>query len=448
MKRFCLGHVPCLLAAVGFVALICVLASEIDTFRASVAEWAQHDLKKRTELAAQALGDAPATADFRRIHALGDKCRADGVRLTVLSKHGGVVFDSQAAIKGAPGTRPEVDKALRDGEGMAMRVSATTGEETLFCARRAADYVVRLGIPSKRVFEPVEKTRLGLLLAGLVGASGLLLVFLFMGRLLGRVRELANERDAKERQLAEMRRAEVFRREFVSNVTHEIKTPLTGILGAVDLLDGAMPVADDERKALLGMLRKESRRLNALAQDILALGRLEHAENETHADFAPVDLADLLVSVRDRFQAKALAKGVELVCRPAEPCVAVCNGSLVEQAVSNLVENAFRYSGSKDIVLSVRACGDKAVFTVEDHGVGIGFEHQKRVFERFYRIDKDRSRELGGTGLGLAIVKHVALLHGGDVALVSVPGEGSTFTFTIGMRADGPGGGDGDRQAI
>lgn len=436
MKRFHLGYVPCLLAAVGFAALIYVLASEIVTFRASVAGWAEHDLKERTELAAQALGDAPATADFRSIHSFGDKCQADGVRLTVLSARGGVIFDSQAATKGAPGTRPEVDQALLEGEGRAMRVSATTGEETLFCARRAGEHVVRLGISSKRVFEPVEKARLGLFLAGLVGASGLLLVFLFMDRLLKRVRELAKERDAKERQLAEMRRAEIFRREFVSNVTHEIKTPLTGILGAVDLLDGATPVGDDERKVLLGMLRKESTRLNALAQDILALGRLEHAENETHQDFAPVDLADLVASVRDRFGSKAQASGIELVCRPLPPCVAACNGRLVEQAISNLVENAFRYSGSKDVVLALEAKDGKAVFSVEDHGVGIGPEHQKRVFERFYRVDKDRSREVGGTGLGLAIVKHVAILHGGDVALASVLGEGSKFSFSISLKEE------------
>ena len=437
MKRFHLGHIPCLLAALGLAALVYVLASEIETFRTSVAGWAEHDLRERTELAAQALGDAPATADFRRIHAFGDKCRADGVRLTILSARGGVIFDSQVATKGAPGTRPEVDQALREGEGRAMRISPTTGEETLFCARRAADTVIRLGITSKRVFEPVEKARMGLILAGLVGASGLLLVFLFMERLLKRVRELAHERDAKERQLAELRRAEAFRREFVSNVTHEIKTPLTGILGAVDLLDGSTPVGDDERKVLLGMLRKESTRLNALAQDILTLGRLEHAAVEAHPDFAPVDLADLLASVRDRFQAKAQALGVDLVCAPVTPCVATCNGRLIEQAVSNLVENAFRYSGSKDVVLALDVRDGKAVLSVEDHGAGIPFEHQPRVFERFYRVDKDRSREVGGTGLGLAIVKHIAILHGGDVDLVSVPGEGSKFSFEIALNKEG-----------
>lgn len=434
MKRVHSGTVFISLAAAGFVGLIAILVAEIGTFHDSVLDWARRDLGAQTALAAGEIGDAIAAEDFRRIHAFGDKCAAEGVRVTILSSLGGVKFDSESgASKGGPGARPEVDAAIRDGVGSTMRTSSVTGRETLFCARRIGDSVVRLGIPSERVFAPVRKSRLGLLLAGLVGAFGLTLVFLFVERLLVRVRELAAERDRKEAQLAELRRAEAFRREFVSDVTHEIRTPLTGILGAVELLSGETPVTEDDRRALLGMLRKESMRLNDLAQDILSLGRLEHAETaaDARASFAQVDLADVAAGVCERFRAKAAASRVALSAFADGPCVAECDARLVEQALSNLVENALRHSGSPDVAISLSRRDGMAEFAVEDHGVGIAPGHSARVFERFYRIDKGRSRDLGGTGLGLAIVKHVAQLHGGGVSLSSEPGRGARFAFTV-----------------
>lgn len=434
MKRIHPATLFMALAAAGFAGLIAILVAEIGTFHDSVLDWARRDLGAQTALAAGEIGDAIAAEDFRRIHAFGDKCAAEGVRVTILSSRGGVKFDSAAgASKGGPGARPEVDAAIRDGVASTMRTSSVTGRETLFCARRIGDSVVRLGIPAERVFAPVKKSRLGLLLAGLVGAFGLTLVFLFVERLLVRVRELAAERDRKEAQLAELRRAEAFRREFVSNVTHEIKTPLTGILGAVELLSGEAPVADDDRRALLGMLKKEAVRLNDLAQDILSLGRLEHAETaaDARAGFAQTDLADAAVAVCERFRAKAAAAGVALTVSAAGPCVAECDARLVEQALSNLVENALRHSGSPDVAISLSRNGGLAEFAVEDHGAGIAPEHRERVFERFYRIDKGRSRDMGGTGLGLAIVKHVAQLHGGGTSLESEPGRGARFAFTV-----------------
>lgn len=425
MKRLHLGTVFCLLAALGFFGLIGVLVSEVGTFHDAVLDWAKRDLRAQTARAAGEIDEDIAAEDYRKIHAFGDKCAAEGVRVTILSLRGGIKFDSESgAAKGGPGARPEVDAAIRDGESVVLRTSATTGGNTLFCARRVGDSVVRLGIPAERVFAPVHRSHVGLVIAGLVGASGLLMVFLLVVRLLGQVR-------ANERQLAALRRAEEFRREFVANVTHEIKTPLTGILGAVDLLDCGQPVSDADRATLLGLLRREATRLNDLAQDILSLGRLEHAEGGPHRDFAPADLADLAASVCDRFQTKARRANVALTVAASAPCVAVCNARLVEQALSNLVENALRYSGSPTVEIAVTRTGDYAELSVEDHGAGIAPEHQARLFERFYRVDKDRSRELGGTGLGLAIVKHVAHLHGGDVSLVSAPGRGSRFAFSI-----------------
>jgi signal transduction histidine kinase len=321
-------------------------------------------------------------------------------------------------------SRPEVEAALSSGVGTAIRRSQTTGEEMFFCAQRAGEHVVRLAIPTSRFYAPFRRARLGLVLAGLVGAASFLFIFLFTRQLRARIRE-------RERQLAELRRAERFRSEFIANLTHEIKTPLTGIIGAVDLLDGGDDLPPDSRKTLFGLLRGESVRLNALAQDILELAHLEEQQRDDNASFAPADLSDIARSVQMRLQPKADAAHVRLVLGDLPSVTVPCDARLVEHALSNLVENALRYSGSPDVVISLAARDKKAVLAVEDHGVGIPPEHRARIFERFYRVDKNRSRDKGGTGLGLAIVKHIAQLHHGTATLEPVAGGGCRFELAI-----------------
>jgi signal transduction histidine kinase len=249
-----------------------------------------------------------------------------------------------------------------------------------------------------------------------------------MDRLLARNRALARERDEQARKLEELHRAEEFRRTFVSDVTHEIKTPLTGILAAVELLPES---EGDELRSLADMIRKESMRLNNLVRDVLSLAQLEHPPAETPCAFAAAELDDVMREVADRMKTKADAAGIVLRVMAAAPISCVCDARLIGQALDNLVENAIRYSGSKDIVLSLAQDGDGAVLSVEDHGTGIPPEHRARVFERFYRVDKARSREQGGTGLGLAIVKHIARLHGGEATLTDAAGGGCKFTISI-----------------
>lgn len=421
---FRIGHViPGILAACSLAACVWVLASELGAFRAAVGSWAERDMRARTLLAADALGDAIETGDFRRIREFGDSCREDGARLTILTAPGGVMYDTTPTF-GGHRSRPEVEAALARGVGTAIRRSQTTGEEMFFCAQRAGEHVVRLAIPTSRFYAPFRRARLGLVLAGLVGAVGFLFIFLFTHQLRARIRE-------RERQLAELQRAERFRSEFIANLTHEIKTPLTGILGAVDLLDGGDDLPPDNRKTLFGLLRGESVRLNALAQDILELAHLEEQQRDENVSFVPADLSDIVRSVRMRLQPKADAANVQLVLGDLPSATVPCDARLVEHALSNLVENALRYSGSPDIVLSLAVRKGKAVLSVEDHGVGIPPEHRARIFERFYRVDKNRSRDQGGTGLGLAIVKHIAQLHHGTATLEPVAGGGCRFELSL-----------------
>ncbi len=265
--------------------------------------------------------------------------------------------------------------------------------------------------------------------AGLVGACAVASILLLARRLKRRLDRVAAENAA-------IRRHEAFRRASVSNVTHEIRTPLTGILAAVELLDaeaagGALDGA--ERRALLAVLRSESARLDRLAQDILSLARIEaRAESDGRGEMQEAELAEILAQVHVRMKPKAEVAGVELAVVRAARVRRRCDAELVEQALANLVENALRHSGSPRIELTLAAGADgRGVFTVADFGVGIPAADRARVFERFYRVDKARSRAQGGTGLGLAIVKHIAQLHGGAAALECPRTGGCRFTLSI-----------------
>ncbi len=271
----------------------------------------------------------------------------------------------------------------------------------------------------------------GLILAALIGAVTAAAIYHFTRRIKAKLAQLVSERDTKEKLIEEMRKLEKFRRDFISNLTHEIRTPLTGILGAVELLGDDESLSVSDREAMLKILKNESIRLDKLAQDILALARIEHTSDEAKQAFAVCNLADVLNNVFTIMKPKAATAGVGLVLIKNENIKAACDATLLEEALLNLIENALRYSGSLTIELSLESVGGRAKITVADKGVGIDKKHLPRLFERFYRVDKARSREKGGTGLGLAIVKHIVQLHGGEVSVTSSPGAGCTFSIIL-----------------
>ena len=382
------NFLPPTLAAVGLVVFAAVFAFEMGSFRRAVIGWAKRDLASRTELAAANLRESLGAGDFRRIHAFGESCREQNLRLTIFSHLGrGLVYDS---------VRPDENPP-----------------DCLYETRTVGAYDVRLGQPLDRVLDPFRRARLGFLLAGLLGGACVLLVLLSTYRQHVRMRALA--------------RLEAFRREFIADVSHDIKTPLTGILGAADLLanDPPAPV----RQKLIALVKKESVRLNDLAQNVLSLARLERD------GFTPVrmdvNLVDIVNETVDHLRAQADTANVALVASVSSGVTAFCDAQLISRALTNLIENAIRYSGSRDVVVSARNVDGAAELTVEDHGVGIAPEHAARVFERFYRIDSARTAETGGAGLGLAIVRRIARLHGGDVSLKPARPSGCCFTIRI-----------------
>ena len=229
--------------------------------------------------------------------------------------------------------------------------------------------------------------------------------------------------------LTDLRRLESFRSDFVANVSHEIKTPLTCIVGAVEALeDGAGP---QQQTRLLAMLKMQSSRLNSLVADILTLSQLEREQADPERETEDVALDGVLANARNLCLARAEGAHMALDITHSEPLHLNGSAAQLEQALVNLIENAVRYSEGTRIGLSLARQGNDAILAVTDDGVGIAHEHQERIFERFYRPDKSRSRALGGTGLGLAIVKHIAQLHHGRAELESEPGKGCVFRLVL-----------------
>ena len=433
MKSFRISLLPTIVAGLGLVALGYALVAEVGAFSDAVVKWACRDLTARTELAVQAIDGAIAAGDFRRLRNFADECRMEGLRLTVLSSPGGMIYDSHFKAHGDHADRPEILGARKDKVCTVFRQSKTTGGKMLMCARRTDNGFIRLGLTEERVFEAVGRSRKPVILAGLVGVCTILFVFLFVERLQARFRKLARERDEQESRLAELKRQEEFRKAFVSDVTHEIKTPLTGILTAAEMLaeDEKREAGDEEGNGpVLAMLKKEANRLNELVQDVLSLAKLEHQGALGERSFAPAELSEIVAETVDRMRPRAERAGIKISFDTVD-CQVVCNARLVGQALDNLVANAIIYSGTRNLEIVLSKFDGWASFSVIDHGEGIGAEHREHVFERFYRVDKSRSREFGGTGLGLAIVKHIAILHGGEATVAETPGGGATFTFTV-----------------
>ena len=231
-------------------------------------------------------------------------------------------------------------------------------------------------------------------------------------------------------EVTEIRRLEQVRRDFVANVSHELKTPLTSIRGYVEAVldDPEMPAA--MRSQFLGKVQRNSDRIRAIVTDLLDLARIER---DDMAGDDPVELGAVVAHTVESCREAAVAKDIELTYEGAPgPLALRGDAQALGTAVSNLLENALKYTPSRGHVrVSVGALGDEAYVDVSDDGPGIAPHEQERVFERFYRVDKDRSRELGGTGLGLSIVRNVARSHGGGVSLSSRLGEGSRFRLTL-----------------
>jgi two-component system, OmpR family, phosphate regulon sensor histidine kinase PhoR len=220
------------------------------------------------------------------------------------------------------------------------------------------------------------------------------------------------------------------RREFVANVSHELRTPLTSIQGYVETLIEDPNPSPETTLEFLGVILKNASRMNRLTEDLLALASVESPDYKVKLQ--PVRASILLRDAIDSIGGKFVDSGVKIQTTGAPDALVMADPDAMHQVFGNLLENALKYAKSgKRIAASARMLASEVQFTIQDFGPGIAFEHLERIFERFYRVDKARSRESGGTGLGLAIVKHIVQAHGGRVWAESELGNGASFHFTL-----------------
>ena len=237
--------------------------------------------------------------------------------------------------------------------------------------------------------------------------------------------------------VTDIRRLERMRSDFAANVSHELRTPITSIQGYAETLEELGPKDSKESARFLSIIRRNADRLGIIIEDLLTLASLEGPGQLEEASLESMTVRHLFGELRDRMNRLAEEHAVTLVLKGSERLEFLSKGDLIVEALSNLVSNAIRY-GPDSGAVTVTASGDadRISFTVHDEGPGIPERHLPRLFERFYRVDTARSRSAGGTGLGLAIVKHIALAHGGDIAVESEMGVGSTFTLQIPHKSD------------
>ena len=407
-----------------------------------------------------------------RVQAIG---RAAVTRVTLIAADGRVIADSEAD----PGKmenhrqRPEVEQALNGQIGWSSRSSSTIGVEFLYVAVPFGNReALRLAVPASKIREQVDAVRAKVLwsallgfipsillaalfsrhiskrLAGIIEFAGKLASGNFAARLpntgsrdeLGVLGAKLNDTGAKlenmvlelDREHAELEKLERIRKDFVINVSHELRTPLASIQGYTEtLLDGALHDPQHNVK-FLGIIRQNAERLARLTADLLALSRIEQGRQKFQFNSYYVSrlIEENCASMRPMAEKKNVRILTDVEDQRAE---VFCDSEAVAQMLSNLLDNALKYTPEGGaITVGAHAEGGGMIrFSVKDTGVGIAAAELPRLFERFYRVDKARSRELGGTGLGLAIVKHLAKSHGGEVGVISDINRGATFWFTL-----------------
>ena len=382
--------------------------------------------------------------------------KAENVRITWIDADGQVLGDTDANqdYMENHAERPEFLEALEQGEGIDIRVSETLEENTYYYARRMEDgTVLRVSKAAQSAWHIIFSAVPGLLVSLLVMIGICVLLARWFARSIIRpLKELASSLDHPEAKVTSeykelepfmqtirtqhenILRAAKMRQDFTANVSHELKTPLTAISGYSELLETGM-VQGEEVKRYAGEIYHNSNRLLSLINDIIHLSEMDRTEYEV--PMQQVNLSELARSCTENLKISAEQREVSLRY-VGEPAVVYGNTGLLEELLWNLCDNAIRYNVENGMVkVQVEKQRDRINLIVSDTGIGIPMEHQNRIFERFYRVDKSRSKETGGTGLGLAIVKHIVAQHDAELILESKPGEGTKITVSFPTHQNG-----------
>lgn len=398
-----------------------------------------------TEHTAQYLNTLPSSNDkINYLSAMYNSTKSE--RETLISPTGQVLFDSGADIAEMENhlSRPEVKEARTSGRGEASRSSSTVGRRVFYCAALLGDGSV---LRSARPMMAINQT-----VITLIPASLLLMILIILGagatskKLTRKIVQPIQNIDINDMDLDEMypelvpffkrlteenaekEKTEAIRREFSANVSHELKTPLTSISGYAQIISNGM--ARPEDITMFGLkIEKESERLLLLIDDIIRLSRLDETNGIDEPETVDLDevAQETISHLESHFKSKDIA-----VYYSGEKSIVSGRKTMLGELAYNLIDNAIKYNnygGRVDVYVGNSPRGTE--LSVKDTGIGIADEDIERIFERFYRVDKSRSKTVGGTGLGLSIVKHIAMIHNADIDVKSKVGEGTTITVTF-----------------
>ncbi len=446
--------------SVALIAIVVFIIAGTALLQGNLASALKDELYDETEIVAAALN--VSTDDV----SLLEQMPLDSKRVTLIGAGGNVVYDSEEAPDEMENhaERPEFMEAVEKGHGSSERSSSTLGEVMLYEAVRLDDgCVVRLA-QAQTGFLALLATFLVplLLLAVLVSVvsffaarresraiiAPLLDVDLdhpkhtmdnAYSEMVPMLERIESQRQELKRQMRVLADNDRMRREFTANITHELKTPLTAISGYAELISSGMVADDADVRDFGSRIYREAGRLTSLVNDILTLSNLDEAERSDNDDASsvlgssePVDLPRTLETVAQRLEPVAKKAEVEVVL-DLHPSMVFGVPRLIDELTYNLASNAIRYNqpgGSVTLVCGIDVETHPYIMVV-DTGIGIAPEEQDKVFERFYRVDKSRSKARGGTGLGLAIVKHAAAFHGASIDMASDLGSGTCITVTF-----------------
>lgn len=373
---------------------------------------------------------------------------AADLRVTLIQPDGEVVYDSftDAASLGNHLDRPEVKDALEKGEGISIRESDTMRHDTYYYAMRLSDgYLLRIAREAESLWNFLfSAIPLILLAVALLFVMAAYMAHLLTRRLVHPIEEMAENLENPtyqppypeiepfvstiRSQHEELKKTSDLRREFTANVSHELKTPLTSISGYAELMENGI-IQAEEVPHYAHEIRSSATRLITLINDIIQLSQLDSPVLEVI--FEQVNVYAVAQKVVQALQINAAERQVTLTLTGSD--AVICgNRSMIEELITNLCDNALRYNYKGGTVrVSVVPLKGRVILTVQDTGIGISQEDQARVFERFYRVDKSRSKETGGTGLGLSIVKHIVAKHDADIKLESELGRGTSVRVTF-----------------
>lgn len=376
------------------------------------------------------------------------------VRITLLDLSGKVLYDSMedASRMQNHSDRPEFIEAEKTGYAETTRYSETLSKQNFYCAKKLDNGdIIRVGRTTDSVFSTMVSS---LAIMGAVLLVILLLAFVLVQKqtrdLIQPINTLDLEHPLKDvkyeelrpllgrvdqqnrqilQQMAELKETEAIRREFTANVSHELKTPLMSISGYAELMMNGM-VAPDKQQEFAGRIYHEASRLSTLVSDIIQLSRLDEKSNDM--PFEEVDIYEMAEDIVSHLERAAERKDIHLTLSGEKAVTVKGVRQVLYEMLYNIADNAIRYTDRDgEVKLIVGQVGPHPYYRVEDNGIGIPENEQKRIFERFYRVDKSHSRETGGTGLGLSIVKHGAILHDAKIVLDSEVGKGTKMELVF-----------------